>query len=67
MVAQRHLVLLFSLIQISVEHLQDCILRVYFTIVVLLENLNFLFELLRLGEPEHFTPMRQDLHAIQMG
>ena len=41
-VAQRHLVLLLSLIQIAIEHLQNRILSVNLTIVVLLENLNFL-------------------------
>jgi hypothetical protein len=41
-VAQRHLVLLLSLIQIAIEHLKDRILSVNLTIVVLLENLNFL-------------------------
>ena len=41
-VAQRHLVLLLSLIQIAIEHLKDRILSVNLTIVVLLVNLNFL-------------------------
>jgi len=41
-VAQRHLILLLSFIQITIEHLQNRILSVNLTIVVLLENLNFL-------------------------
>ena len=66
MVSERHLVLLLSLIKISIKHLQDCILSVDLTIVVLLEDLNLLFERFSFRETEPLSPLSQNLHAIEM-
>ena len=66
MVSKCHLVLLLSLIEITIKHLQDSILGVDLTIVVLLEYLNLLFERFSFGETEPLAPLSQNLHAIKM-
>jgi len=65
-IAKRHLVLFFSLVQITIKHLQNSVLGVHLAIMVLLEDLNFLLQLLRLRQPKDFSPMGQNFHAIQM-
>ena len=42
-IPQSHLVLLLSLVQITIQHLKDSILRINLSIMVLLEDLNVLF------------------------
>lgn len=50
--------MLFGFVQITVEHLQDSVLGVHFSVVVLLVDLNLFLELLGLGQSEHLAPMR---------
>ena len=66
MVPQSHLELLLCLVQVSVQHLQNGVLRVHLSVVVLLVNLNFLFQLLRLRHSHYLPPMRQDLHPVKV-
>jgi hypothetical protein len=65
-VPERHLVLFLSLVQVSVEHLEDGVLGVDFSVMVLLINLNFLLQLFGLGQAQHLTPVGQDLHPVEM-
>ena len=65
-VSECHLVLLLCLIEITIKHLQDSVLGVDFTIVVLLEDLNLLFKCFSFGQTEPLTPLSQNLHAIEM-
>ena len=48
MIAKSHLVLLLSLVEVTVEHLQDGIFGINFSVVVLLVDLNLLLQGLRL-------------------
>ena len=65
-VSESHLVLLLGLIEISIKHLQDSVLGIDLTIVVLLEDLNLLLERFSFREAEPLTPLGQNLHAIEM-
>jgi hypothetical protein len=66
MVSESHLVLFLSFVQVAIKHLKNGILGVNFTIVVLLENLDFLLELLGFGETEDLTPMGHSFHSVEM-
>jgi len=46
--------------------LQDGILCVDVSVVVLLVNLNLLFELFGLGKSKHLAPVVEDLHPIEV-
>ena len=58
MVAERHLVLFLSFIQVTIKHLKDSILGIDFSVVVLLVDLDDLLQLLCFGQTQHLTPMR---------
>ena len=66
-VSQGHLVLLLSFIQITIQHLQDGVLGINFSIVVLLEDLNVFLKLLGLGQTQHLTPVSKNLHSVEVG
>ena len=66
-VSEGHLVLLFGFVQITIKHLQNGVLRIDFSVMVLLVDLNLLFERFCFRETEPFTPLRQDFHTIEMG
>ena len=66
MVPQGHLVLLLGLVEVTIEHLQDGVLSIDLTIVILLVNLDSLLERFSFRESKPFAPLRQDLHAIEM-
>jgi len=65
-VSESHLVLLFGLVKVTVEHLQNGVLGIHFTIMVLLENLNFFLELFSFSQSEYFTPMGQNFHPVEV-
>ena len=66
MVSEGHLELFFSLVQISVEHLKDGVFGINLSVVILLINLDLLFELLCLGQPQQFSPMSENLHPVEV-
>jgi len=66
-VPQRHLVLLLGLVEVAVDHLKDCILRIDLSVVVLLVNLHLLLQLFCLGNTHDLTPVCENLHAVEMG
>ena len=66
-VPEGHLVLFFGFVEVAIEHLEDSVLGVDFSVVVLLVNLNFLLELLGLGHPHDLPPVGQDLHPVEVG
>ena len=66
MISKSHLVLLFSLIEVTVKHLKDSVLGINLSVVVLLVDLNLLLESFSFGETEPLTPLRQDLHPVQV-
>lgn len=65
-VSQSHLILLFSFIKISIQHLENSVFCINFSIVVLLVNLNFLFQLLGLCQSEKLSPMSKNFHSIEV-
>ena len=65
-VAEGHLVLLLRLIEVAVDHLQDGVLGVDLSVVVLLVDLHLLLELLGLGDSHDLTPVREDLHSVEV-
>ena len=65
-VPQSHLVLLLGLVEVTIKHLKYGVLGVDLTIVVLLIDLNLLFERFRFRKAKPFTPLGQDLHAVQV-
>ena len=65
-VTQGHLVLLLRLVQVTVNHLQDRVLRVNLSVVVLLVDLHLFFELFGLGNSHDLTPVGKNLHAVEM-
>jgi hypothetical protein len=65
-ISQSHLVLLLGLIQVSINHLQDGILGVHLSVMVLLVNLHLLLELLCLRYTHNLSPMSQNLHAVEV-
>jgi hypothetical protein len=48
-VPQRHLVLLLSFVKVSIQHLQNSVLGVNLSVMVLLVDLDLFFELLSFG------------------
>jgi len=66
-VPQGHLVLFFGLIEVTIKHLQDGILGIDLSIVVLLVNLNLLLQRFSFGETQPLAPLSQNLHPIQVG
>jgi len=65
-VSESHLVLLFSLVQVTIIHLDHGFFRVNLTVVVLLVDLNIFLKLFSLGQSQHFSPVGEDLHAVEM-
>jgi len=65
-VSQCHLVLLLCLVEIAINHLQNCILSIDLSVMVLLVDLHFFFELFGLGHSHDFPPMSQDLHPVEV-
>lgn len=66
MVSQSHLVLLFSLIQVTIVHLNHSFLGVNLSIMILLVDLDVFLELLRFGETQDLSPVGKDLHSVEM-
>ena len=66
-VSQGHLVLLLGFIEVSIQHLQNSVLSIDFSVVILLINLNFFFQLLGLGKSQQLSPMGENFHAIEVG
>ena len=66
MISQCHLELLLCFIQVSIKHLEDSILGINFSVVILLVNLNFFFQLLGLGKSQQLSPVSQDLHPVEV-
>ncbi len=58
--------LLLGLVEVAVDHLQDGVLGVHLSIVILLVDLHLLLELLRLRHTHDLSPVRQDLHAVEV-
>ena len=58
MVSESHLILLFSLIEVTIEHLQNSVLGVDLSVVILLINLNLLLERFGFGQTKPLTPLR---------
>ena len=65
-VAESHLELLLRFVEVSVEHLQDGVLSVDLSVVVLLVDLDLLFQLLGFSEPQQFSPMCENLHPVEV-
>ena len=55
--AKRHLQLLLGLFQVAVKHLQNRILAVHVSLMVLRNNLNVLFQRLGLGQTHYLAPL----------
>ena len=66
MVSECHLKLLLSFVEISIQHLENSIFGVDFSIVILLEDLDFLLQLLCLGKSKQLSPMCKNFHSIEM-
>ena len=66
MVSKSHLVLLFGLIKISIKHLENSILSINLSIMVLLINLNFFLQLLSLSQSQQLSPMRENFHPVEV-
>ena len=66
MVTQCHLVLFLCLVQVAIDHLQDRILCVHLTVVVLLVYLHLLFQLFCLCNTHNLTPMGKNLHSVEV-
>jgi len=65
-ISQSHLVLLLGLVQVSVNHLQDGILSVHLSVMVLLVNLHLFLELLSLRHTHDLSPVSQNLHSVEV-
>jgi hypothetical protein len=65
-VTQSHLVLFLCLVQVAIDHLQDGVLSVHLTIVVLLVYLHLLFQLFCLCHTHNLTPMGKNLHSVEV-
>jgi len=66
MVPKSHLILLLRLIKISIKHLQDSIFSIDLSVMVLLINLNFFLQLLSLSQSQQLSPMRKNLHSVEV-
>jgi hypothetical protein len=58
--------LLLRLVQVPVDHLENGVLGVDLSVVVLLIDLHLLLELLGLGDSHDLSPVREDLHTIEV-
>jgi len=65
-VSQSHLVLLFSLIQVTIVHLNHSFLGVDLSIMILLVDLDVFLELLSFGETQDLSPVSEDLHPVEV-
>ena len=65
-VPQGHLMLLLRLVQVTVNHLQNGVLGVHFSVMVLLIDLHFLLELFGFGNSHDLTPVSKDLHSVKV-
>lgn len=65
-VAKGHLVLLLGLVEVAIDHLQDGILGIDLSVVILLIDLHLLLELLGLGDSHDLTPVGEDLHSVEV-
>jgi len=66
MVAKCHLILLLRLVQVTVIHLHHGFFGVDLTVMILLVDLDVLLQLLSLRQTQHFTPVGQDLHSVEV-
>lgn len=58
--------LLLSLVEVTIDHLQDGVLGIDLSIVILLIDLHFLLELLSLGDSHDLSPVSKNLHPIEV-
>lgn len=65
-VPKSHLVLLLGLIEVTIKHLKNGILRIDLTVVILLVDLNLLLERFSFGQTQPLTPLGQNFHSIQV-
>ena len=66
MAAQRHRELLFSFVQVAIQHLDNGIFHVHFTLMTLAQNLQLLSERFDLGKTHQFSPLVIDTVSIQL-
>ena len=66
-VAEGHLVLLLGLVQITIVHLQDGILGIDLSVMVLLIDLDDLLQVLSFSKTKHLTPMGENFHSVEVG
>mmetsp|Transcript_17759 Transcript_17759/g.45920 ORF Transcript_17759/g.45920 Transcript_17759/m.45920 type:complete len:311 (-) Transcript_17759:4-936(-) len=62
--AQRHLILLLGLLEIAVEHLDDCILAIDLALVILRDDLDLLAQVLDLHQTHELAPLVHDLQPV---
>ena len=58
--------LFFGFVEVTIDHLEDGVLGVNLSVVVLLIDLHFLLELLGLGDPHNLSPVSKNLHPVEM-
>jgi hypothetical protein len=56
-IAKCHLMLLLSLVEVTIDHLKNSVLRIDLSVVVLLVDLHLLLQLLGLGHSHDLTPV----------
>jgi len=67
MVSESHLVLFLSFIKVSVKHLQNSVFGIYFSIMVLLVDVDVLLKLFRLSNSHNLPPVSEQFQSIEMG
>lgn len=58
--------LLLCLIEVAINHLKDGVLGINLSIVILLVDLDLLFELFSFGDSHDFTPVSKNLHPVEV-
>ena len=65
-ITEGHLVLLLGFIKITIVHLEDSVLSINFSIVILLVDLDDLLQMFGLCQTQDFTPMGENFHPVEM-
>jgi hypothetical protein len=65
-VAEGHLELVFGLVQVLIDHLDERFLRVQLPLIVLRVDVDFVFELLGLGDPHNLPPVSEELLLVEV-
>lgn len=65
MISDSNLILVFSFIQILIQHLNESLLRVELSLVVLRINVNLVLQLFGFGNSHNFTPISQEFLLVE--